>query len=106
MLTAALALAAGLAFGVIAIPGLPPFGAYMSGFLILASTFAREPLLVLAAAFGLLVSFGALLLRLQNVLFGAPSTPDNKVNTSSLPSIVHLSLVLMASLYLPAALVG
>ena len=49
-------LAVGLAFGVIAISGLPPFGAFMSEFLILSSTFAREPLLALAAAFGLLVA--------------------------------------------------
>ena len=100
------ALAAGLAFGVIAISGLPPFGAFMSEFLILTSTFARDPLLALAAAFGLLVAFGALFLRLQNVLFGAPSTPDHKVNASSLPLIVHLTLVLVAGLYIPAALVS
>jgi hydrogenase-4 component F len=100
------ALAAGLAFGVIAISGLPPFGAFMSEFLILTTTFAREPLLALAAAFGLLVALGALLLRLQNVLFGAPSAPDNKVNASSVPLIVHLSLVLVAGLYLPAALIN
>lgn len=100
------ALAAGLAFGVIAISGLPPFGAFMSEFLILSSTFARQPLLALAAAFGLLVAFGALLWRLQDVLFGQPSQPDHKVNASSLPLIVHLSLVLVAGLYLPAALIA
>ncbi len=99
-------LAAGLAFGVIAISGLPPFGAFMSEFLILSSTFAREPLLALAAAFGLLVALGALLLRLQNVLFGEPSEPNHEVTASSLPWIVHLSLVLIAGLYLPAALIA
>jgi hydrogenase-4 component F len=100
------ALATGLALGVVAISGLPPFGAFMSEFLILTSTFAREPLLALAAAFGLLVAFGALLLRLQNVLFGVPSTPDHPVNASSLPLVIHLSLVLGAGLYLPSALVA
>jgi len=99
-------LAVGLAAGVIAISGLPPFGAFMSEFLILTSTFAREPLLALAVAFGLLVAFGALLLRLQNVLFGAPSEPAHQVNASPAPVIVHLSLVLIAGLYLPAALVA
>ncbi len=99
-------LAAGLAFGVIAISGLPPFGAFMSEFLILSTTFAREPLLALAAAFGLLVAFGALLLRLQNILFGPPCEPNNKVSASSLPWIVHLTLVLVAGLYLPAALIA
>ena len=100
------ALAVGLAAGVIAISGLPPFGAFMSEFLILTSTFAREPLLALAVAFGLLVAFGALLLRLQNVLFGAPSEPAHQVSASPAPLIVHLSLVLIAGLYLPAALVA
>ncbi len=99
------ALALSLVAGVIAISGLPPFGAFMSEFLILTSTFAREPLLALAVAFGLLVAFGALLLRLQNVLFGAPTEPAHKVNASSAPLIVHLSLVLVAGLYLPSALV-
>jgi hydrogenase-4 component F len=99
-------LAAGLAFGVIAISGLPPFGAFMSEFLILSTTFAREPLLALAAAFGLLVALGALLLRLQNILFGPPSEPSNEVSASSLPWMVHLSLVLVAGLYLPAALIA
>jgi len=100
------ALAVGLAAGVIAISGLPPFGAFMSEFLILTSTFAREPLLALAVAFGLLVAFGTLLLRLQNVLFGAPSEPAHQVNASPAPLIVHLSLVLIAGIYLPAALVS
>jgi hydrogenase-4 component F len=99
-------LAVGLAFGVIAISGLPPFGAFMSEFLILSSTFAREPLLALAAAFGLLVALGALLWRLQDVLFGAPSEPNHEVTASSLPWIVHLSLVLVAGMYLPAALIA
>jgi hydrogenase-4 component F len=100
------ALALGLALGVIAISGLPPFGAFMSEFLILTTSFAREPMLALAAASGLLIAFGALLLRLQNVLFGAPSLPDHKVNASSVPLIVHLSLVLVAGLYLPPELVS
>jgi hydrogenase-4 component F len=100
------ALAVGLAAAVIAISGLPPFGAFMSEFLILTSTFAREPLLALAVAFGLLVAFGALLLRLQNILFGAPTEPAHQVNASSAPLIVHLSLVLIAGLYLPAAMVS
>jgi hydrogenase-4 component F len=100
------ALAFGLGAGVIAISGLPPFGAFMSEFLILTSTFAREPLLALAVAFGLLVAFGALLLRLQDVLFGAPTEPAHKVSATSAPLIVHLSLVFVAGLYLPAALVS
>src|SRR5205085_11674455 len=35
-------LAVGLALGVIAIPGLPPFGVFMSEFLLISSTFSRQ----------------------------------------------------------------
>ena len=98
-------LAAGFAAGVIAISGLPPFGAFTSEFLILTSTFAREPLLALVAGIGLLIAFGALLLCLQSVLFGAP-TESSRVKASPAPLIVHLSLILIAGLYLPGALVS
>ena len=39
----------GLVLGVVAIAGLPPLGIFMSEFLIVSSTFAREPLLAVAA---------------------------------------------------------
>ena len=39
----------GLVLGVVAIAGLPPLGIFMSEFLIVSSTFAREPLLALLA---------------------------------------------------------
>ncbi|KAI94908.1 hydrogenase 4 subunit F [Rhodomicrobium udaipurense JA643] len=94
-----------LAAGVIAISGLPPFGAFMSEFLILTSTFAREPLLALAVAFGLLVALGALLMRLQDILFGEPTTPNLPVSTASAPIFVHLSLILIAGMFLPPAVV-
>ena len=50
----------GLIAGVAAIAGLPPFGVFTSEFLVISSTFAREPLLAILFVFGLLVSFGAL----------------------------------------------
>ena len=39
----------GLVLGVVAIAGLPPLGIFMSEFLIVSSTFAREPLLAIPA---------------------------------------------------------
>ena len=39
----------GLVLGVVAIAGLPPLGIFMSEFLVVSSTFAREPLLAIAA---------------------------------------------------------
>ncbi len=55
----------GLVLGVVAIAGLPPLGIFMSEFLVVTSTFAREPLLAILLVFGLLVGFGALFLRLN-----------------------------------------
>ena len=59
----------GLVLGVVAIAGLPPLGIFMSEFLVVTSTFARQPLLAIPLVLGLLVGFGALLLRLT----GSPS---------------------------------
>ena len=99
-------LAIGLAVGVFAISGLPPFGVFMSEFLIITTTFARAPWLAIFPAFGLLVAFGALLWRLQDLLFGEPTEPAHKVSASSVPLIIHLGLVLIAGIYLPPTLVG
>jgi len=98
-------LAWGIALGAIAIAGLPPFGMFMSEFLIVTSTFAQEPLLVGLLAIGLIVSFGAILLRLQDILFGEPSGASHPVTASVIPLFAHLSLVLVAGIYLPKPLV-
>src|SRR5215216_1599589 len=45
----------GLVLGVVAIAGMPPSGLFMSEFLVVSSTFAREPLLAIPLVFGLLV---------------------------------------------------
>ena len=89
-----------------AIAGLPPFGVFASEFLILTTTFARQPWLALLPAFGLLVGFGALLLRLQDTIFGEPVGPAHRVDASSVPMVLHLMLVLTAGLYLPPILVA
>jgi hydrogenase-4 component F len=99
-------LAVGLAAGVIAISGLPPFGLFLSEFLLVSSTFARDKLLALVLVFGLLVAFGALLLRLQQVLFGEPSGPVGTVKASYVPLFVHLTCVLVAGVWLPQPIVN
>jgi hydrogenase-4 component F len=94
-----------LVVGVLAIVGMPPLGIFMSEFLIVGSTFAREPLLALALVFGLLIAFGALLLRLQSMAFGEPTGSTAPTRASYLPIFTHLALVLIAGLYLPPMLV-
>ena len=96
----------GLVLGVVAIAGLPPSGIFMSEFLIVTSTFARQPLLALLVVFGLLVAFGALLLRLNEVAFGEPIGKSSPVKASYVPLFAHLGLVLAAGIHLPAPLVA
>ncbi len=95
-----------LVVGVFAIAGLPPLGIFTSEFLVVSSTFAREPWLALLLVFGLLLAFGALVLRLQGMAFGEPSPGDGRSTASSLPIAAHLGLVLVAGLYLPPPLVA
>jgi hydrogenase-4 component F len=99
-------LAVAFALAVLAISGMPPFGVFASEFLILTTTFAREPWLALLPAFGLLVGFGALLMRLQGTILGVPTGPAHRVDASSVPMVLHLALVLAAGVFLPAVLVA
>jgi hydrogenase-4 component F len=99
-------LAVVFALAVLAICGMPPFGVFTSEFLILTTTFAREPWLALLPAFGLLIGFGALLMRLQDTMFGEPVGPAHHVRASSVPMVLHLLLVLAAGIFLPPVLVA
>jgi hydrogenase-4 component F len=96
----------GLVVGVVAIAGLPPLGIFMSEFLIVSSTFARAPLLAILLVFGLLIAFGALMLRLNEVAFGEPTGSTAPVKASYVPLFAHLALVLAAGIYLPGPLVA
>jgi hydrogenase-4 component F len=96
----------GLVLGVVAIAGLPPLGLFMSEFLIVSSTFARAPLLAILLVFGLLIAFGALMLRLSEVAFGEPTGSTARVKASYVPLFAHLALVAGAGIYLPAPLVA
>jgi hydrogenase-4 component F len=96
----------GLVVGVVAIAGMPPLGIFMSEFLVVSSTFARQPLLAVPLVAGLLVGFGALMLRLQGLVFGTPAGAYAPVKASYAPMFAHLALVLLAGVYLPAPLVA
>ena len=95
----------GLVLGVVAIAGLPPLGVFMSEFLIVSSTFARQPILAVALVAGLLVAFGALFLRLNSLAFGEPIGSTAPVKASYVPMYIHFGLVLAAGIYLPPTLV-
>ena len=95
----------GLVVGVIAIAGLPPLGIFMSEFLVVTSTIAHQPLLAIPLVLGLLVAFGALILKLGGLAFGEPQGSLAPVQASYVPMFAHLALVLTAGVYLPLPLV-
>ncbi len=98
-------LAVGLALGVIAIAGLPPFAVFTSEFTLLSSTFAHAPVLAVLLMIGILLAFGALLLRLHDIIFGEPKGPAGPVQASYVPLFVHLALVFVMGIWLPEPLV-
>jgi hydrogenase-4 component F len=95
----------GLVLGVVAIAGLPPLGIFMSEFLVVSSTFARQPVLVIILVFGILVALGGLFLRLNTIVFGEPRGPTAPAQASYVPMFAHLAIVFMAGIYMPPALV-
>ncbi len=100
------ALGWGLVLAVVAIAGLPPTGLFMSEFLVVSSTFVREPLLAVPLVLGLLVGLGALLLRINGICFGEPRGAVAEAKASYVPLFVHLALVFAAGVYLPPPLVA
>ena len=96
----------GLVLGVVAIAGLPPMGIFMTEFLIVSSTFARQPLLAVALGLSLLVALGALLARLNGLAFGEAQGSRAPSRASFLPVGAHFALVLVAGAWLPPALVA
>ena len=96
----------GLVLGVAAIAGMPPLGLFMSEFLIIGTTFAREPWLAVPLVGGLLIALGALILRLGEVAFGEPQGPDAPIQASYIPLFAHMGLVLVAGIYLPGPMVA
>jgi hydrogenase-4 component F len=96
----------GLVAGVVAIAGLPPLGIFMSEFLVVTSTFAREPWLAIILVAGILISIGALFMRLNTIAFGEPRGAAAGAKASYAPMFAHLALVLIAGVYIPPALVS
>ena len=93
----------GLVLGVVAIAGLPPLGIFMSEFLVVSSTFAREPWLAIPLVFGIFVGVGALFLRLNSIAFGEPHGANAELTASHVPMFAHLALVFAAGIYMPPA---
>jgi hydrogenase-4 component F len=63
------------------------------------------PALAVLLMLGILLSFGALLLRLHDIIFGEPKGPTGPVQASYVPLFLHLALVFLMGFWLPDPLV-
>jgi len=102
----------GFLMAVLAIAGLPPMGVFMSEFLVISSTFAREPLLAAPLVIGLLIAFAALISRVSGMAFGTPGAMVLNARATPVATTIaysafalHMVPVLVAGLYLPPDLV-
>jgi hydrogenase-4 component F len=95
----------GLLLGTFAIAGMPPTGMFLSEFLLVSSTIAREPLLAIPLVGGLLLAFGALLKQAMRMAFGEGSPGGASRSVWYLPEFAHFALVLVAGIYIPPAVV-
>jgi hydrogenase-4 component F len=93
-----------LVAGVAALSGLPPFGIFTSEFLLITSTFVRAPILAVFLGLGILLAVGALVIRMTALCFGEPSPGSHAMTASSVPIFLHLGIVLLVGLALPAFL--
>ena len=92
-----------LGAGMLALAGLPPFGLFVTFYLLLTDTVGDMPWLAAPLALGLLVAGGAMAVRLLGLWLG-PSTPDRGPPPGLallLPAWVQLALVLVLGLAMP-----
>ena len=96
----------GLALGVLAIVGMPPFGVFTSEFLILTATIKDAPLMAPFLLLGLGVTFAALFRRVQPMVMGEVPPYQRRLRVAHLPMVLHMALVLVLGLYMPKFLAG
>jgi len=100
------ALGWGLMLGALAIVGMPPFGVFASEFLILTTAMQQQPWATPILLLALGVAFGAIFLRAQGMVFGSSTLRRLPHQPNMVPVFVHLALVLLLGLWIPAFLVS
>ncbi|RMD49409.1 MAG: hydrogenase 4 subunit F, partial [Alphaproteobacteria bacterium] len=92
---------------VLSIAGMPPSGVFMSEFLVVTTSFSRSPLLALVLVTGLALALGALVTRLTGLAFGDPGeAAPGRPRGGMIPLWVHIALVLLIGLHMPADMVA
>jgi len=96
----------GLMLGSLAILGMPPFGVFASEFLILTTAMKQQPWATPLLLLALGVAFAAIFSKVQPMVFGETSVKRLPHSPALLPVFVHLAIVLVLGLYVPAYLAG
>lgn len=94
----------GLLIGTLAIAGFPPFGVFVSEFLLLTATMHSAPWLTLPLLTGLAIAFAGLFRHVHPIVFGEPPAGQASVRANMFPVFVHLLLVLGLGLSIPLVL--
>ncbi len=96
----------GMALGVLAIAGMPPFGVFTSEFLILTATIKDAPFMAPFLLLGLGVTFAALFRKVQPMVNGEIPEYQKRLKVAHVPVVLHMGLVLAIGLYMPKFLSG
>jgi hydrogenase-4 component F len=94
----------GLLVGTLAIAGFPPFGVFVSEFLVLTATMQSWPWLTVPLLVGLAIAFAGLFRHLQPMVFGPCPAGQAPIRISMAPVVAHLAIVLWLGLSMPAFL--
>ncbi|MFQ5480890.1 MAG: hydrogenase 4 subunit F [Thermodesulfobacteriota bacterium] len=94
----------GLLLGVMSIAGMPPFGIFISEFLILTATIKSAPLLSPLLIIGLAVAFAAILSKAQQMVSGPAREGLSTLRAAGLPIVIHITIIFILGLYIPALL--
>jgi len=91
----------GLLVATIAIAGFPPFGVFVSEFLLLSATIESWPWLAVPLLTGLAIAFAGLFRHLHPIVFGTRPEGQVALPVNMLPVYLHLALVLWLGLAMP-----
>ena len=95
-----------LLIAVVAIAGFPPFGVFISEFLIFTAALQSYPWTIIPLLIGLLVAMAGLFRFVQPMVYGetAEHVPAGLRHINMIPVYIHLSLALLLGLSIPAFL--
>ena len=94
----------GLLMGTVAIAGFPPFGVFVSEFLVLVATMDDYPWLTPLLLLGIGIAFAGLFRQVQPMVFGEVPKGQMPIKANLWPVMIHLGIVLCLGLAIPAFL--